>query len=280
MEIWHAYIDESYNSKTFCVGGFLAPEGIWNGIAHDWSNRIEYERRRSIKKGLRPISRYHATDCANLKKEFDTKHGWDIPRQIRLTTRLCEILGTHLPTGIVIGGGLADVRRYIPHNSDDASEFLYSTCFKTCLLDIAALMQEHVWDGRVRIFYERGKFEHLAKEAFDMFKNDDGHPMFDCLVSAEPKGWEECVPLQAADFMAYQGFQRVDGSLKGSDQIKKSLQALVEKDIPLIVAHFQDQNFADIMRMIANKNEGRPMAEGVESGLQECMGSVPYIPIG
>ena len=36
-----------------------------------------------------PISRYHATDCANLKKEFDKKNGWDIKKQINLTKRLC-----------------------------------------------------------------------------------------------------------------------------------------------------------------------------------------------
>jgi hypothetical protein len=30
--------------------------------------------------------------------------------------------------------------------------------------------------------------------------------------------------------------------------------------------------------MIENKREGRPLAEGIESGLRECEGYVPYIP--
>jgi hypothetical protein len=277
MQIWHAYLDESYNAKTFCVGGFLAPEGIWRGISHDWSERIGYENRRSVKKGFKPISRYHATDCAHLKREFSENNGWDIPRQIKLTKRLCEILGAHGPTGIVVGGGISDVENYINPDTGEARSFLYSSCFKTCLLDIAALMREHVFDARVKVFYERGEFESLAKEAFDMFKRDDPG-MFRCLVSAEPAGWETCVPLQTADFMAYQGFLRVDGSLKGKDAIRKSLQGLINKELPLSIVHFTDANFADIMKMIENKKAGRPIAEGVESGFQACVDDIiPYI---
>jgi len=206
MATWHAYIDESYNAKTFCVGGFLAPEGVWRGIVHDWSARIEYERRRAIKRGLQPISRYHATDCANLKKEFDKKHGWDVRRQINLTKRLCEILGTHLPTGIVVGAGLDDVQRFLPPDPENAKSFLYSTCFKTCLLHIAALMREGVHDPTVKIFYERGEYDYLAREAYEMLQHDKPS-LFGCLVSIEASGWEDCVPLQCADFMAYKDFK-------------------------------------------------------------------------
>jgi hypothetical protein len=279
MGTWHAYIDESYNTKTFCVGGFLAPEGIWNGIVHDWSERIECERRRSVKKGVQPISRYHATDCASLKKEFDKKHGWNVTRQINLTKRLCEILGKHLPTGIVVGGGLDDIQRYLPPDPEQARAFLYSTCFKMCLLNIAGLMREHVYDGRVRIFYERGEYDYFAQEAFEMLKRDNPS-LFGCLVSAEPKGWEDCIPLQTADFIAYQGFQRVNSSLNGSAAVRKSLQALVDKDIPISISHFQDQNFADIMKMIENRKAGRPINEGIYSSLNTCVGDfLPYIPV-
>jgi hypothetical protein len=214
MEAWRAYIDESYSTKTFCVGGFPAPEAVWALIGSDWSQRIEYERRFSINRGFRPISRYHATDCAHLKRDFSETNGSDIPRQIRLTKRLCEILGKHTPTGIVVGGGLGEVQRYLPPDSEEANAFLYTTCFKMCLLNIASLMREYVYEPRVRVFYERGKFEPLAKEAFEMFRNEKSS-LFRCIVSAEPKGWESCIPLQTADFTAYQGFLRVDGSLGG-----------------------------------------------------------------
>src|ERR1700685_1218232 len=82
---WHAYLDESYNAQTFCVGGFMAPIGTWSKIETPWKQRIDFENRKSAKKGFPPISRYHATDCANLKKEFTETNGWSIDRQIELS---------------------------------------------------------------------------------------------------------------------------------------------------------------------------------------------------
>ncbi len=107
MEEWCAYIDESDNTKSFCVGGFLARESTWDEVAGKWSERIAYENRRSAKKGLHPIARYHSNpDGANLKRDFSEKNGWSIDRQIALTKRICEIIGQH-PMGGIVGG-----RRY------------------------------------------------------------------------------------------------------------------------------------------------------------------------
>jgi len=80
-------------------------------------------------------------------------------------------------------------------------------------------------------------------------------------------------------FYGVQGLQRVNGSLKGSDAIRKSLQALISKDLPISIVHFEQENFADILRMIENKKAGRPVDEGVHSGLRHCVGDfLPYIP--
>ena len=277
MEAWRAYIDESYNTKTFCVGGLLARESVSDQISSLWAERIAYESRMSVKRGFARISRYHATDCANLKKEFSEKNGWNKDRQIKLTKRLCEILGTDLIIGVVVGGVVADVQRYLSPGGNAPAEFLYSTCFKMCLLQIAGWMYHYVVDARVKVFYERSDFNHLAAEAFDMLKKDP-NPVYRSIVSAEPKGWDECVTLQAADFIAYEGFRRLDSSLKGKDQIRKSLQTLIRADNPLIFSCFTDENFADLIRMIENRQTGRPLDEGVESGLHAIHGCPPYIP--
>jgi len=75
MGTWEFYLDESYNSHLFCVGGFFAPAGMWKEISAGWRARIAYENRKSEVRRFPPISRYHATDCANLKGEFDKKNG-------------------------------------------------------------------------------------------------------------------------------------------------------------------------------------------------------------
>jgi hypothetical protein len=102
-----AYLDESYNKRTFCVGGWILNEKQWPALETPWRQRIELERRNSIKKGFPPISRYHATDCANLKNEFDESKGWDVDRQVRLSKKLLEIISKRPLHGVVIGGQLS-----------------------------------------------------------------------------------------------------------------------------------------------------------------------------
>ena len=110
---WRAYFDESYNQQTFCVGGFLAPEERWASIEEQWSARILAENERSALAGYPAISRYHATDCAHLKKEFSPKNGWDVLRQIKLTRRVCEIIDECRPIGLGIGGRVADLKGFL-----------------------------------------------------------------------------------------------------------------------------------------------------------------------
>lgn len=104
MDTWSDYVDESYNQTSFCVGGWLAVYYSWTDIETAWKQRIDHENRMSVKKGFPPISRYHATDCANLKNEFEESKGWSIPRQILMCKRLCKIIGQQRPAGIVVLG--------------------------------------------------------------------------------------------------------------------------------------------------------------------------------
>ena len=41
-----------------------------------------------------------------------------------LTKGICEILSSYLIVGIVVGGSLADVRKYLPPDGETPSEFL------------------------------------------------------------------------------------------------------------------------------------------------------------
>ncbi|HME33453.1 MAG TPA: hypothetical protein VKG65_11920, partial [Terriglobales bacterium] len=61
-----AHLDESYNNRTMALGGWLGDDGTWKDIESAWIQRIDFENRVSAKRGLKPISRYHASDCANL----------------------------------------------------------------------------------------------------------------------------------------------------------------------------------------------------------------------
>ncbi len=277
MERWRAYIDESYDSRTFCVGGFLARATEWAKIERAWEKVVIGERVRSQNKGFPPITGYHATDCANLQREFSAAKGWNISRQIRFTKRLCDVIARHRMAGFVVGGGIAEVKKYLPPDGDVPTVFLYSTCFKTCLLQICGWLDELGVESEVEVFYERSGFDRLGTEAFEMLRGDSNQ-VYRAIVSAEPKGWETCVPIQLADFMVYAGFKIVGSSLRGKVPASKVIDALTNSRNEIMIAHFQEENFADIMRMIENNREGRPLGEGVRSSLRECEGHIPYIP--
>lgn len=275
IDPWEFYIDESYNRHVFCVGGFLAHPEMWKEISDAWQARIECESRRSAIKGFPPISRYHATDCANLKKEFDEKKGWDVPRQIRLTKRLCRIIGNAGPCGIVIGGRIDDMKQYLGAIEGCPRASLYDICFRMSLVTVVSVIRDRFPGMKVKVIYDHTEeFGSVAKNGFEALKDDDGVAYLrDCFTEIVPADSRKCIPLQPTDFLTYEALRRLDGIRKGNEQIRKSLQSLIGTDIPLHIAQFTDENFADMKRMLDNKRSGRQISEGVESALAVAVSS-------
>lgn len=272
MRPWECYLDESYNSAVFCVGGFLGPAELWDHVKARWRERLDYENRWSAKRKLPPISRYHATDCASLKREFSDKNGWTIPRQIRFVKRLCEIIGGAAPIGIVIGGRIDDIKTFL-RPGDTPKYILYDLCFRMTLMNSAEVIKEYYPGNRMKVFYDQGKtFESHARQAFNTFVDGStAGTIADCFIDAEPQDSRTCIPLQAADFISYEGFRRIDGARKGNDDLRKSLNALLGSKVPLLIDQFTTDNFVDIGRMIENRRRGRLPHEGVGSKLARML---------
>jgi hypothetical protein len=211
-----AYLDESFNGRTMCVGGFLAHERVWRKIEAKWKERIAYENRKSAKIGCPPISRYHATDCANLKREFAPENGWDVPRQIKLTKRWIEIIQQQKPAGIVMGGGASGFLKHFTSDTERWREGLYYFSIIMCLYHVADLMEGTYPNEKVTVFYDRGKFSGMADLAYRSLMDDSRNAhVAKYFSSMAPVGWEDFIGLQLADFMAYEGFRRIDTSIWG-----------------------------------------------------------------
>jgi len=273
MALWHCYLDESYNSAVFCVGGFLGPASLFDNLGSRWKQRITYENCRSAKKRFPPITRYHAADCAALKKEFAEKNGWDIRRQILFTRRLCQIIGDTGPTGIVIGGRTEEMRNFQPPDDDQTRQTLYDLCFRMVLMTCSAVIRQQYPGNTIQVFYDQSKeFGPLAKRAFDTFRQaGTAAAIQECFEDAEPRDSRTCTPLQAADFIAYEGFRRIYGATKGRDELRKSLQSLLGSAVPLLIDQFTSENYVDFGRMIDNRQNSRPFNEGVTSKLKQLI---------
>jgi hypothetical protein len=225
-----AYFDESYDNSTMCVGGWLCLEDGWKQIEDKWLARIEHERRIAIKHGHEPISRYHATDCGNLKKEFSEENGWNIPRQIRFTKKLTDVIGTAKvkPEGFVFGMSINELKLARPDFTDkELKWWAYYFCFRECLDRVGKEMQEWFTHEKVSVIYE-GSTD-LSSAGLKVFQEmkDNQLPFAHHFKTVAPGYWADFTALQPADLIAYEGFKLSATYKRGSDHLRKSLEALI-----------------------------------------------------
>jgi hypothetical protein len=244
-----AYLDESYNSATMCVGGWLCHEDVWTSIESAWRQRIDYERRISIKRGEVPISRYHATDCANLKREFKQ---WSVERQIRLTKRLLQILGDAKDglIGITIGMSIAELQTaFRGLTPAEAKWAAYKHCMCQCFWHIADSMDEFFPDDRVSVIYDRTfEFNTAAQSAYnDMFEAKH-YPNKRYFVTAASGGWEDFTALQPADLIAFEGFKLTKSHKAGHLDLRRSLQKIIGHQIAIKAAYWTAEGLAEASR--------------------------------
>jgi hypothetical protein len=238
------YSDESYNRNTICMGGWLAREHVWKQIEHKWKQRIEFESRVSIKKGLKPLSRYHAADCASRRGEFE---GWHQDRQIRLTKRLIEMLQEQRTSGlwaVAIGASLEDFVDIEPSLSKhQLKKECYKFCVNLALRHLCHAMKNYFPGEKVTIFHDSGDFVADAQYAFSKFTDCS-----DQFVTLAPLRWDQAIALQPADMIAYEVMRLADKRFQGDSAIRKSLQQIMGKEIPGVYAYLKRGAFQEFKR--------------------------------
>jgi len=75
--------------------------------------------------------------------------------------------------------------------------------------------------------FDRGPFETALLAAFNQMKNDNTFRGRNYFTTIVPKGWEDCIPLQAADLVAYENFKDSERRLTGRAKQRKPLQLLL-----------------------------------------------------
>jgi len=240
-----AYFDESYDGSTMCVGGWLCTEDGWKLIEDKWLARIAHENRMSVKKGHPPITRYHATYCANLKKEFSATNGWSVERQIQLTKKLIGIVGNAdpQPIGIVIGLSLNELRLVRPDFTDkELKWWAYRFCMGDCLNNIGKAVHEWFTHDTVTVIHDGdgGDLDVAALEAYQDVKRSRRSYAHQ-FVAMTPGEWRNYPALQPADMLAYEGFKFTAARKRGSQTLRKSLEGFIGHDVIIRAGYFNCQ---------------------------------------
>lgn len=175
------YIDESYNVDVFSLSCLLGRLKQWTGLSSNWKKCLNRWNMKLIAQGRNPLTRYHAKDCSNFKKEFA---GWSVEEQRQLTTDLLWIFNEHPLVNMSMSINVNDFRSIFPEAQkrgvSDFIGYIYGIVTKTLLYQIG---KDIGGRNRFRLIYDRGPHGSDMMGAFNRAVTDKSFPHAQCFVS-------------------------------------------------------------------------------------------------
>jgi hypothetical protein len=230
--ILKGYIDESYwppgRPQLFTLACTMSDIKGWQEINAAWKRCLNAKNRQLRGQGRKTLSRYHASDCANLKNEFE---GWDVPEQIEFTKTLLAIFKRHWVNVIAYTMPMESFYAEFPECINDPFPACYSI-LKLLMLEIVDQIERarnkfgDVKETKIAFFYERNPCGGTLTSTFDSAKNDPTFAERELFKTIEPVGWEDCIAIQPADLMAYDVMKDAKQQMAGKPQ-RKTIEFLL-----------------------------------------------------
>lgn len=223
------YIDESYNDRFFTLSCILARPKEWMWIESNWKKILRQKNSELKRAGRMQISRYHASDCSNRKGEFKE---WTVEEQITFVRQLLVIFNKHMTYVVAYTLPIADFKDIFLSPVEDPLPAM-------CRFLTGFLMHQTVDDIRTQgrlneikqvsidLIHDRSPYDQSYRESFDSCKSDTTFSDRGIFKSIAPNGWENCIPLQPADLLAYETLKDVQNRADGRER-RKSLTSILE----------------------------------------------------
>jgi hypothetical protein len=132
--------DESYETRCFSVGGWIAEEAQWTRLEQQWRKRIDLQNRNAAPN--QQITRYHAQPMNGGYEEF--AH-WTSGMKHRFGGKLLDII-LRRKMGLICCGLDMDAQEPVFPQSDseiDNRVRAYIICIRVLMAEIGYLMQDH-----------------------------------------------------------------------------------------------------------------------------------------
>jgi hypothetical protein len=248
------YADESESGRSFTLSGWLASARTgWIDICAEWT--------RMVAEAPHPISEFHMTDIAQARGDFSNQKGWTQPERDALVKRATDILTDKKLSGGLTAFGCSIVRPNSKEWIEASSYDLYKICYQVLFAQILATFSafrafNFVFDQKEKVRKHVEAHFWAAKDYIDQIPGLEGMLRG---VAYEPS--KDLVPLQAADFLAYERCKRNSDRAAGIQRKRKSYERLLER--PHHFKIIDDRYFAAVearMRQIGK-------TEDLESGL-------------
>ena len=227
---FRGYIDESYNAHVFTLSCLISTGKIWSEFSRAWKLTLDSVNRKLKAQGRRTISRYHAADCSNLKREFVD---WTTDEQKALFADILKIFHRHQVDTVALSINLDEFHQVIPEAKTQArpdfETFLYGMTTKFLIARVADRHCVRNPNARIALIHDRSAYEAVMQEAFNQQMADPNFTCKACFTTLKSAGWEHCIPLQPADLVAYENFKDAMRRVNVRDR-RVSLEMLIDLD--------------------------------------------------
>lgn len=229
--ILRGYYDESYDKNVFTLCCSLSNDVGWMEIQRGWKKCIE-AKNKSLRKQNRPeISRYHSSHANSRDHEFE---GWSQEERNELAIQLMATLHRGRAWVNTISYSLP-LQEFIKKFEIEGDPLPF--CYKELLKFTMVEMKAQVLDARKTLestkqvkyilFHERCDYNDAYLSGFDAMMNDPTFTHKDLFSTIAPMGWEDCIPLQPADMIAYETFKDALRQFNNKDR-RASLNYLLQ----------------------------------------------------
>jgi hypothetical protein len=192
-----------------------------------WRKCLE-ERNRKLKSLNKPeFSCYHAVDCNHRRKEFKE---WSVDEQVEFVKELIYILGLYFLVIYSCSLDLRDLVDVFPEARDKSKELAFAILLRQMMpyLSDKILGDERWPNDELALIHEECEYDGVLSNSFKSIKNDETLQHRNRFTTIKAMGWKDCVLLQAADLITYEGF-KAHRELDGAPR-RKSLEAIVGLD--------------------------------------------------
>jgi hypothetical protein len=212
------YIDESVSKelRIFTLSALVAQGDEWVPLAEEWQAMLADVNVRLVGSGKKPLRRYHAAECNARSNDFE---GWSESEQRELTTALLAIINRHPLKTVSFSVDLCALADVIAGKDLIGSAYAVTTLFLVYGLgqwiDEKNINKNE--DLRLTLVHERCDWDEEMLTRFKSLKEDPSFFGGRYLTTIAPLGWEECIPLQLADLMAYENMKDAERRLDSRD---------------------------------------------------------------
>lgn len=220
MKQFTAYFDESYgNADAYSVAGYEATEEGWERLIRKWRKLAKQEK----------FSVLHKSELEHnvVGSDFEWPNLTDNGRAIkkkRLNNKACRIILENVTAGFGASVQKSEWQSQVADDSkwgDMMGRSFYAAGVWVCLNMVSAWAESRLDVGMVRYVFEEGAEGRGEADKMLRQLERDSHYRLKYRIHDYAFEGKETVPLQAADFLAYESYRQIDNRVVAGVKVHK-----------------------------------------------------------